>query len=284
MHRSAIITQLKNESSILEHWLDTVGDLTDYIVVLNDNSDDNSVEILENSEYSKKIDIIKNDSRLREEGRGYQICLQKAKELGAKRIYVSDPDEIPSPYSVGIMDNLINSSTDSYMIHRAELALDQSTVYGTNEGNGKLVITNINGANFNNNVIHSSQPMVAGKTCVVPSTVACLLHYGPSCYASQVFKCLCYIIWENKSLDKSYECGYNEYFKLYRNFVKIGDEGAKQYMGDFKLPYQHWLPKEIAEFCINEVDVFDDDLDIVKTIQYFKDVKGVKEMVFGRVK
>lgn len=285
MFRSCIITQIKNESAILEHWLDVVGKLTTFIVILDDNSNDNSVEILENHKYSDKIDIIKNDSKLREEGKGYQICLQKAKSLGAKRIYISDVDEIPSPYSLDLMKYLINETIDSYMIHRAELALDQSTVYGTKDGNGKLIITNTNGANFNDNVIHSSQPEVSGKTCVVPSSMACLLHYGPSCYASQVFKCLCYIIWENKSLDKPYIQGYNEYFKLYRNFVKTGDESVVDYIGDLSiLPYKHWLPEEIADFCYNEVDVFDENLDIEKTIKEFKEIKNVKEMVFGRVK
>lgn len=278
--RSCSISQIKNESGILSCWMDVVGNLVDYIIIIDDNSEDDSKDIVLSHEYSNKVVWLENDSNKREEGRLFKICQEKALELDCKRMYISDPDEIPKMGSIPYFLNIINDSNFSAKIHRAELAIDQKSVYGRLSGGGKLVITNCD-AEFNNNVIHSSQPNIKGEIFEINPDI-CLLHYGTSDYGYQVFKCLSYIVWENKSINKPYVQGYNEYFKMYNNFLKHGEEDAYSYFTDTSiLPYKHWMPKEVRDFC-ESINVFE-DFDISYVVECFLKIPYCKKEVLERM-
>lgn len=88
------ITRVRNESLIIEDTLRHMGARVDHIVLFDDASEDNTVEIASSF---NNITIIQGtehrQSRDEEETRHRRMCLNKAKSIGADWVYCFDADE-----------------------------------------------------------------------------------------------------------------------------------------------------------------------------------------------
>ena len=92
------VTRIRNESHIIQKTLDHVAEFVDEIVVYDDCSTDNTVEICEAHKAVVKVirgDVWANDpaGRNRMEGIGRQIPFEEARKNGADWVYYFDADE-----------------------------------------------------------------------------------------------------------------------------------------------------------------------------------------------
>lgn len=287
MHKVAAIMQVKNESSLIAHQLDVLSLLVDRVVVFDDNSDDDTVAIIGRHPFNGKITVLKNTSNKRNEGKGYQKCLEIIRSEGYTRMYIADADEIVAPYGLAKMKELLFESDISFNMPFAQLAMDQSSVYGTNDGGGKMIISNIEGVSFDTGpMIHTCQPPVPYERKLVDSNDCAVLHYGCSDGVYQIFKCICYVVWDHQAYGKKIDDGYVEYFKTYRNFVEHGDEALDKYLwkGEYGIrspvPYRHWLPEEVVVLLSN-IDPLQ-DFDIHEIIRKLEKNRWAQKNVFRR--
>jgi hypothetical protein len=279
------LTQLKDESSIINHWMDIVGDLVDCMFIVDDNSSDNSVQLIQQHRNYHKVHLLKKYDNLRFEGLGFRLCLEYAKQFDMQRVFISDPDEIPSRKGLEDFSLLLRNTYHPIKLHRFELAIDQKTCHNDKHATGKLVIVNTNDCIFDNRIIHSSQPGLhpsSSEVTLIDSNMASLLHYGPSCYPSQVFKCFSYIIWENIKYNKSFDIGFNEYFKQYSNFVQHGDIDASEYINEnAPIPYKKYMhDKQVEHFC-KTVDVFNNFNSSI--VEKFLQLPSIQTLISNRV-
>jgi len=286
MRRVGSILQVKNENTIIKHQLDILSLLCDWIFVIDDNSTDNTTGRIRGHKNNKKIRLIQNKGKHRNEGNLFNQCLKMARKYGCDRIYIADADEIVPPWGLDKMNNLLRNTDENVRLHRAELCLDQESYYGL-KGTGKLVIVNERGIRFNEKIpIHTSQPQIHGKQVLPPPEYCSLLHYGTCDYAYQVFKCLSYIVWENKKLGKSYKQGYEEYFRTYENFVQSTENKATDYLWlgehgiNSPVPYRHYMDRDARIIC-NSLNVFE-GFDIIKTIETIKKNEFARKYIFER--
>jgi hypothetical protein len=296
----ASITQMKNESSILPFSISRLEQLVDFAVIIDDHSEDNSIDIVKNSQMYKdgRIILLKNEDNDRKEGREFNKCFNEAIRLGATRIYISDCDEIVADgNNFETLKSVLRNDNKNIRVKRAEIAIDQNSIYGINGGTGKLVVANTkNIIGFDlNSTIHCSQPPIIGETVLLSENDCVLLHYGPCCIYSQIAKCLSYIVWENISINKPFSQGFNEYFKIYENFVMHGEYSliGKFICEEFLLksiPYKKWLPKELSDFCDkykhlgidNNTEIT--DFEINRLIKGFCELEYVKENICARAR
>lgn len=96
------ITRVRNESDIIQRTLDHVSQYVDGIVVYDDCSDDNTVEICES--HPKVLSVLKGktwesdrDARMKAEGTLRQKAYEEAMKLGATYVYCFDADEYIEP-------------------------------------------------------------------------------------------------------------------------------------------------------------------------------------------
>lgn len=256
MLRTASITQVKNESGIIEHQLDVLSLLVQKIIIIDDNSEDTTVGIIKSHKNRKNIILLKGNNFKRDEGGLFLEAFNCAKRIGTDRVYIADADEIVPPQFISAMYNLITKSEEAIRLMRAEMCYGQKSYYGLN-GTGKLVLVNTNDAKFDiNSKIHCSQPSTIRNQILVDPEKCCLLHYGTADYAYQIFKCFSYIVWENKDV----EAGINEYFFNYENFVEKTNNDIRKYLWEGEngisspMPYAHFLNSEIREILSN-VDI-----------------------------
>lgn len=285
MIRVASITQTRDENTIISHQLDVLSLLCDKIIIVDDSSNDSTLNRIKYHKNNKNICVIRNTEKRRNEGNLFNIAMKKAKLLGCERIYIADADEIMSPQSIEKANKLLRETYKNIRVHRAEICLDQETYYGV-EGTGKLIFVNSNARFGTNKVIHQSQPNMKNQTLIDPEE-CCLLHYGTCDYAFQIFKCMSYIIWENKTENKSIDQGYHEYFKQYKNFVFSTGKSISKYVwsGEYGIespfPYSHYMDRDARDIC-SAVDV-EKGFDVFKLASELKDNKFAREYIYGRV-
>jgi hypothetical protein len=125
-----VITPVKNESWILEKYLTFTSLWADYIIIADQNSTDNSIEIAQKFE---KVTVVKNDGEYNEFERT-KILLSEARKIeGKKIIFALDADEF---LSANYMDSpewqtVLNATEKTlFNIERVNLTPDFNSYFG----------------------------------------------------------------------------------------------------------------------------------------------------------
>jgi hypothetical protein len=173
----------------------------------------------------------------------------------------------------------LREANESIRIIRTELCYNQKSFYGQ-AGNGKMVITNINGVDFKADIpLHQSQPQTPYPSKLINPHICTLLHYGQADYEYTIFKLLFYIMIEHRAFGKNLHSGYIEYFKTYENFVESTENPVDNYLWESSpMPYRHWMPEEIRMFCRK----IGTDFNIVDVMPVFMEFDYCKKYIAER--
>lgn len=201
------ITPIKNESPFIDSFASSLSKVCDKIIILDDNSDDDSLELLKKYE---KVEVIKfeNDNNWGSK-RGYLFNL--ARDYGATHMVGLDADEAFTANAIENFDIITSSIKEGQRCTLHWLPMWKS-LYEYRDDNSiwsnsykDFVICDDGKMNYSGNWIHEPRLPIVSPTKEIGSSVGAVFHFQFSSWeAFQIkqswYRCLERVKNQNKSV------------------------------------------------------------------------------------
>jgi len=178
------ITPIKNEAAFIDTYASSISQICDKVIVLDDNSTDNSVELLKKYD---KIEVIKLDDNDGWGGkRSYLYNL--ARDYSATHIVALDADEAFTNPFIENFDTLITQLNPGFKFAMQWLAMWKTTTHYRNDSsvwsnNFKDFIIHDDGKiNYSGGWIHEPRLPITENYIKVPLEQGAVFHYQFSCW------------------------------------------------------------------------------------------------------
>lgn len=178
------ITPIKNEAAFIDTYASSLSQICDKIIVLDDNSTDNSVELLSN--YSK-VEVVKLEDNNGWGGkRSYLYNL--ARDYSATHIVALDADEAFTNPFIENFGNIITQLKPGFKFAMQWLAMWKTTNHYRNDysvwsNNFKDFLIHDDGKiNYDGGWIHEPRLPVTENYIKVPTELGAVFHYQFSCW------------------------------------------------------------------------------------------------------
>jgi glycosyltransferase involved in cell wall biosynthesis len=178
------ITPMKNEQAFIDSFATSVTKICDKVIVLDDNSTDNSVELLK--KYDKIEFISINDENGWGGKRSYLYNL--ARDYSATHIVALDADEVFSDPFVDNLDSILDRLNPGFKVALNWLAMWKTTSHYRNDysvwsNNYKDFLIHDDGKlNYDGGWIHEPRLPITENYIKIPTEQGAVLHYQFSCW------------------------------------------------------------------------------------------------------
>jgi glycosyltransferase involved in cell wall biosynthesis len=200
------ITPIKNESPFIDSFASSVSKVCDKIIVLDDGSTDNSVELLEKYKNIEVVKLENNDGWSSKRGHLFNL----ARDCSATHIVSLDADESFTSNAIKNFDLITSSIKPGERCTMHWLPMWRS-LYEYRDDNSAwsnsykdFIICDDGKINYSGNWIHEPRLPIVNQTKQIPSNVGAVFHFQFSCWeAFQIkqswYRCLERVKNPNKS-------------------------------------------------------------------------------------